>query len=181
MAALNNGRSVSRRIRFKAHDLLVATNRQTSGRGYERLKDATAGRGVDVAIDAVGLEAHGMTIDAAYDRAKAAVGMTTDRGHALRQVINCCGKGGTVSLPGVYGGVIDKMPMGAAFGKGLTFKMGQTHVHRYLDRLLQFIQDGKIDPTFVITHRLSLNDAPRAYKIFADNKDDCIKVVLKPD
>jgi threonine dehydrogenase-like Zn-dependent dehydrogenase len=147
---------------------------------YERLKDMTGGRGPDACIDAVGMEAHGNTIGDWYDKAKTATMMATDRLGALRQAIHCCRKGGTVSIPGVYGGLLDKMPMGAAFGKGLTLKMGQTHVHRYLPLLMQRIERGEIDPSFVITHRLRLEEAPDAYRTFRDKKDGCVKVVLKP-
>jgi len=106
--------------------------------------------------------------------------LATDRSTALREAILCCRKGGTVSVPGVYGGLLDKFPFGAAFDKGLTLKMGQTHVQRYLRPLLGRIQNGEIDPSFVITHRMRLEDAPEAYKIFRDKQDDCIKIVLKP-
>jgi threonine dehydrogenase-like Zn-dependent dehydrogenase len=147
---------------------------------YDALKDMTGGRGPDTCIDAVGLEAHGATIDDWYDRAKTSTMMATDRLSALRQAIHCCRKGGTVSIPGVYGGFLDKMPMGAAFGKGLTLKMGQTHVHRYLPRLMDYITRGEVNPTFVITHRARLDDAPQMYRTFRDKKDGCIKVVLKP-
>ena len=147
---------------------------------YEKLKDMTGGRGPDACIDAVGMEAHGNTIGDWYDKAKTATMMATDRLGALRQAIHCCRKGGTVSIPGVYGGLLDKVPMGAAFGKGLTLKMGQTHVHRYLPLLMQRIERGEIDPSFVITHRLRLEEAPDAYRTFRDKKDGCIKVVLRP-
>ncbi len=147
---------------------------------YDKLMELTGGRGPDACIDAVGLEAHGMTLDAAIDRIKAATFLATDRPHALRQAIHCCRKGGTVSVPGVYGGLLDKFPFGAAFGKGLTFKMGQTHVHRYLPDLLKHIQEGRLDPTFVITHRLPLDQAAEGYKMFSENKTDVIKVILKP-
>jgi threonine dehydrogenase-like Zn-dependent dehydrogenase len=146
----------------------------------DKLKQLTAGRGPDSCIEAVGLEAHGATLDAYYDRVKAAAFMATDRPTALRQAIHACRKGGTVSIPGVYGGFLDKMPFGAAFGKGLTFKMGQTHVMKYLKPLLARIERGDIDPSFVITHRLPIDQAADAYKLFRDNKDECIKVVLKP-
>jgi threonine dehydrogenase-like Zn-dependent dehydrogenase len=146
----------------------------------DRLKELTGGRGPDVCIDAVGLEAHGMAADAVLDRAKAALMLATDRPHALREAIQACRKGGVVSIPGVYGGMLDKMPFGAAFGKGLTFKMGQTHVHRYLQPLLEQIQRGAIDATSIITHRLTLDEAPEAYKTFKAHDDGCIKVVLKP-
>ena len=140
----------------------------------------TGGRGADSCIDAVGLEAHGHTIGAAYDRAKAFVGLTTDRITAVRQAIQACRKGGTVSLPGVYGGLPDKFPLGAAFSKGLTLKMGQTHVHKYLKPLLERIQKGEIDPTVIITHRLKLDDAAAGYSTFHSHQDECLKVVLKP-
>ena len=106
--------------------------------------------------------------------------MATDRLGALRKAIHSCRKGGTVSIPGVYGGLLDKMPMGAAFGKGLTLKMGQTHVHRYLPKLMEHIQRGEIKPSYVITHRARLDDAPALYKTFRAKKDGCIKVVMKP-
>jgi len=147
---------------------------------YEKLRDLTGGRGPDGCIDAVGMEAHGLTLDAMMDKVKAAMFLATDRPHALRQAINCCRKGGTVSVPGVYGGFLDKIPFGAAMQKGLTFKMGQTHVKKYLKPLLSLVQQGKIDPRFVITHRLPLEQAPEAYRIFQEKKDGCIKVVLKP-
>jgi threonine dehydrogenase-like Zn-dependent dehydrogenase len=146
----------------------------------EALKTLTGGRGPDACIDAVGLEAHGTSLDALYDRAKAAVFMTTDRIHALRQAIQSCRKGGTVSIPGVYGGVLDKVPLGAAFAKGLTLKMGQTHVHKYLRPLLRHIEEGDLDPSFVITHRLRLQDAAQGYEMFKNKKDQCIKIVLQP-
>ena len=147
----------------------------------EALKEMTGGRGPDVCIDAVGLEAHGYSMDAVLDHAKFLVRLTLDRAHALRQAIQACRKGGVVSVPGVYAGFIDKMPFGVAFGKGLEFKMGQTHVHRYLPGLMERIQNGEIDPSFVITHRLPLAEAPHAYDIFRNRTDDCIKVVLTPN
>jgi threonine dehydrogenase-like Zn-dependent dehydrogenase len=146
----------------------------------EQLRELTAGRGPDACIDAVGLEAHGHGVGQIYDRAKQAVRLETDRPNALRAAIQACRKGGVVSIPGVYGGFVDKIPMGAAFNKGLTFKMGQTHMQRYLQPLLERIQQGEIDPSFVITHRLKLDEAPWAYKTFRDKEDGCIKVVLKP-
>ena len=147
---------------------------------YSKLKDLTGGRGPDSCIDAVGLESHGTSPDAILDRVKAAVYLATDRPHALRQAIFCCRKGGTVSVPGVYGGFLDKFPMGAAFGKGLTFKMGQTNMHKYMPKLLAAIEEGKIDPTFVISHRLKLSEAPMAYDKFNTDKDVWRKIVLKP-
>ncbi len=146
----------------------------------ERLEEMTAGRGPDACIDAVGLEAHGLSLDALYDKVKTTLYLATDRLTAMRQAIQACRKGGVVSMPGVYGGLLDKVPMGAAFAKGLTFKMGQTHVHRYLRPLLERVQKGEIDPSFVISHTLPLDDAPAAYKSFRDNKDEWMKVVLKP-
>ncbi|MEG3902054.1 zinc-dependent alcohol dehydrogenase [Microcoleus sp. B4-C5] len=146
----------------------------------EAVTEMTGGRGPDSCIDAVGMEAHGTGLDALYDKAKQAVRLESDRPTALRQVILACRKGGTVSIPGVYGGFVDKVPLGAAFNKGLTLKMGQTHVHRYLRPLLDRVQKGEIDPSFVITHRMKLDEAPHAYEIFKNKKDNCIKVVLKP-
>ncbi|SFL04763.1 zinc-dependent alcohol dehydrogenase [Falsiroseomonas stagni] len=148
---------------------------------HDQLQVMTKGRGPDVCIDAVGAESHGLgSMDAMMDKAKAAVGLTTDRIHALRQAIHCCRKGGTVSVPGVYVGFPDKFPMGAAFGKGLTMRMGQTHAQRFLQPLLDRIDKGEIDPSFVITHRLPLEEGPAAYDTFRDKKDGCIKVVLTP-
>ena len=148
---------------------------------FDKLKEMTGGRGPDACIDAVGMEAHGTgSLDAMYDRAKAAMFLATDRPHALRQAIHSCRKGGTVSIPGVYGGFLDKIPFGAAFNKGLTIKMGQTHMHKYMRPLLERIQKGEIDASFVITHRMKLEDAPAGYEIFKHKQDQCIKIVLKP-
>jgi threonine dehydrogenase-like Zn-dependent dehydrogenase len=146
----------------------------------ETLREMTGGRGPDCCIDAVGMEAHGHTADALYDKAKQTLRMETDRPHALREVFMACRKGGHVSIPGVYGGILDKVPLGAAFNKGLTLKMGQTHMMRYMKPLLDRIQAGEIDPSNVITHRLSLDDAPAGYKTFRDKQDNCIKSVMKP-
>jgi threonine dehydrogenase-like Zn-dependent dehydrogenase len=146
----------------------------------EALRDMTGGMGPDSAIDCVGLEAHGHSVDALYDWAKAKLFLATDRPRALRQAILACRKGGTVSIPGVYGGLLDKLPMGAAFAKGLTFKMGQTHMQKYMRPLLDRVERGEIDPSFLITHRLPLDDAPRGYATFKEDQDRCIKVVLKP-
>jgi threonine dehydrogenase-like Zn-dependent dehydrogenase len=147
---------------------------------YETLKEMTGGRGPDACIDAVGMEAHGTTIDAWYDRVKQAMRLELDRAHVLRQVLHCCRKGGTVSIPGVYAGFIDKVPFGAAFGKGLTLRMGQTHVQNYTRSLLKKIERDEIDPSFIITHRVTLDDAPEMYKTFRDKQDECIKVVMRP-
>ncbi|HEX3149760.1 MAG TPA: zinc-dependent alcohol dehydrogenase [Gemmataceae bacterium] len=146
----------------------------------QALDDLTAGRGPDACIDAVGLEAHGTTLGARYDQMKVATYMATDRPMVLRQAMLACRKGGTVSIPGVYGGFLDKLPMGAAFAKGLTFKMGQTHVHRYFKPLLERIESGQINPSQIVTHKYNLEDAPKAYKQFLTQRDECVKVVLKP-
>ena len=147
---------------------------------FEELRERTGGRGPDACIDAVGSEAHGTSLDAIYDRAKQAVRLETDRPHVLRQAINACRKGGTVSIPGVYGGFIDKVPFGAAFAKGLTLRMGQTHVHRYMRPLLARIMQGAIDPTFLISHRRPLDEAPAAYRMWRDKQDGVTKIVLRP-
>jgi len=140
----------------------------------------TGGLGPDACIDAVGMEAHGPHLDYYYDKIKTMAMLSTDRISALRSALHACRKGGTVSVPGVYGGWLDKVPFGAAMNKGLTIKTGQTHVHRYLPKLLRHIENGDIDPSFVITHRASLDDAPAMYKTFRDKKDGCVKVVLRP-
>jgi len=147
---------------------------------FYKLRATTGGIGPDSCIDAVGMEAHGPHIDYVYDKIKTMTYMATDRASALRQAIHSCRKGGTVSVPGVYGGFIDKFPFGAAMNKGLTIKTGQTHVHKYLPRLLRHIENGDIDPSFVVTHCVSLDDAPEMYETFRDKKDGCIKVVMKP-
>jgi threonine dehydrogenase-like Zn-dependent dehydrogenase len=144
----------------------------------EKLKYLTGGRGPDACIDAVGMEAHGITVDAIYDRAKQAVIPESGRPHALRQAIQACRKGGTISVPGGYAGVMDKFPIGAAFTKGLTFRMGQTHAPKYMWPLYERIRKGEIDPTFIISHRLKLDEAPEAYRKFNQKKDNCTKVVL---
>jgi threonine dehydrogenase-like Zn-dependent dehydrogenase len=147
----------------------------------ETLKQMTGGMGPDVCIDAVGMEAHKTGLEGVYDFAKQTVKIESDRPYVLREVIQACRKGGTVSLAGVYGGFVDTIPMGAAFNKGLTLKMGQTHVHRYFKPLFEKIESGQIDPSFVVTHILPLQQAPEAYEIFKKKIDGCIKVVLKPD
>ncbi len=146
----------------------------------DTLRDMTGGRGPDRCIDAVGMEAHGHTLDALYDKAKQAVRMETDRPHVLREAIMVCRKGGTLSVPGVYGGFIDKFPMGAVMNKGLTIKTGQTHMQRYMRPLLEKVLNGEIDLSKIITHRLDLDDAPGAYATFKKKEDHCIKVVMKP-
>jgi threonine dehydrogenase-like Zn-dependent dehydrogenase len=148
---------------------------------FYKLREMTGGYGPDSVIDAVGMEAHGPHLDYYYDKLKTMAFMATDRASALRQAIHACRKGGTVSVPGVYGGFIDKLPFGAVMNKGLTVKTGQTHVHKYLPLLMRLIETGAIDPSFVITHFASLEDAPNMYKTFRAKKDGCIKVVLKPN
>jgi threonine dehydrogenase-like Zn-dependent dehydrogenase len=147
----------------------------------EILNDLTSGKGPEKCIDAVGMEAHvSSTLDSVVDRAKQAMMMETDRPHVLREMMYVCRPAGTLSIPGVYGGLMDKVPFGAAMNKGLTFRMGQTHVNRWTDDLLRRIEEGEIDPSFVITHRVNLDRAPEMYETFRDKKDGCIKVVLTP-
>jgi threonine dehydrogenase-like Zn-dependent dehydrogenase len=147
---------------------------------HDALKELTGGRGPDACIDAVGMEAHAPGVVGAYDRVKQAVGLETDRAHALRQAIMACRNGGTVSVIGVYAGFIDKFPFGSIMNRSLTIKTGQAHVHRYMRPLLERIERGEIDPGFVITHRLPLDEAPRGYDMFLEKRDDCMKVVLTP-
>jgi threonine dehydrogenase-like Zn-dependent dehydrogenase len=147
---------------------------------YDALKDLTGGRGPDACIDAVGLEAHLPGALGAYDRLKQATGLESDRPHALREAIMACRSGGTVSIIGVYGGFIDKFPIGSLMNRSITIRTGQCHVQRYMKPLLERIQKGEIDPTFIITHRLRLDDAPRGYEMFGNKVDDCLKVVLTP-
>ncbi len=158
----------------------LTINYAETGDVVQALKDHTGGRGPDACIDAVGMESHGTSIDWWTDRAKQAARLSLDRAHVLREAIQACRKGGTLSIPGVYAGFIDQMPMGTAFAKGLTFRMGQTHIQRYLRPLLDRIQNGDIDPSLVITHRMPLDEAPQAYEIFRNKEDNCIKVVLNP-
>jgi threonine dehydrogenase-like Zn-dependent dehydrogenase len=147
---------------------------------HEALREMTGGRGPDACIDAVGMEAHAPGVRGAYDRAKHAAMLETDRANVLRQAILNCRSGGTVSVAGVYGGFVDKFPIGAVVNRALTIKSGQTHVQRYMKPLLERIQHGDIDPSFVVTHRMSLDEAPKAYDMFLNKQDDCMKVVLKP-
>ena len=147
----------------------------------ERLNEMTAGKGPEKCIDAVGMEAHATaTLDSIYDRVKQAVMLESDRAHVLREMMYVCRPAGVLSIPGVYGGLIDKVPMGMVMNKGLTIRTGQTHVNRWTDDLLRRIDDGQIDPSFVITHTVPLKDGPDMYKTFRDKRDGCIKVVLKP-
>jgi len=147
---------------------------------YETLMEMTGGRGPDKCIDAVGLEAHSHGVGYVYDRAMQAMMGESDRPIALREAIMCCRNGGTVSVIGVYGGLIDKFPMGSLMNRSLTLKTGQCHVQRYMKPLLEHIRNGDIDPSFVITHPMRLEDAAEGYKIFSNKEDECIKIVLKP-
>jgi len=147
----------------------------------DRLNDLTGGKGPEKCIDAVGMEAHGATtLETVYDRTKQALMLESDRPHVLRQMAYVCRGAGTLSIPGVYGGLIDKFPMGQIMNKGLTIRTGQTHVNRWTDDLLHRIEMGQLDPSFVITHERPLADGPELYKTFRDKQDGCIKVVLKP-
>ena len=153
---------IKSRLRKAADDCCAETINYDEVDVLEALKEMTGGRGPDACIEAVGMESHGVSFE------------------PLREAIHACRKGGTVSVPGVYGGMIDKFPVGAVFGKGLTLKMGQTHVHKYMRLLLDRIRRGDIDPSFVITHKFPLDEAPRAYRMFHQKSDDCVKVVMKP-
>jgi threonine dehydrogenase-like Zn-dependent dehydrogenase len=146
----------------------------------EALVEMTGGIGPDACIDAVGMESHGFTADSVMDKVKAAVKLVTDETHGLRQVIIACRKGGRVSIPGVYGGVTDKFPIGALMEKGLSVKSGQTHVQKYMPKLLKLIMEGKLNTTFLISHRLPLEQAPEGYKMFKEKQNEVTKVVLKP-
>jgi threonine dehydrogenase-like Zn-dependent dehydrogenase len=146
----------------------------------EALVEMTGGIGPDACIDAVGMESHGVTADSVMDKVKAAVKLVTDQTHGLRQVIIACRKGGKISIPGVYGGVTDKFPIGALMEKGLSVKSGQTHVQKYMPQLLKLILEGKLDTTFLISHRMSLEEAPTGYKMFKERQNEVTKVVLKP-
>lgn len=146
----------------------------------DALKEMTGGRGPDACIDAVGLEAHGVGLEDFYDQTKQKLKLETDRPHVLREMMVACGKGGTLSIMGVYGGYVDKIPFGAAMNKALTFRMGQMYGQKYMHLLLQLILDGKLDPSFVITHQLPLEQAAYGYQIFQQKQDNCIKVVLRP-
>jgi len=148
----------------------------------DTLREMTGGRGPDRCIDAVGMEAngHGHGLQFAYDRAKQAFMAETDRPIALREAMLSCRNAGTISVAGVYGGFVDKFPLGAVMNRSLTIKAGQTHVQRYMRPLLERIEKGEIDPSFVVTHHMSLEDAPKGYEIFKNKEDHCIKVILKP-
>jgi len=146
----------------------------------EALVEMTGGIGPDACIDAVGMESHGVTADSVMDKVKAAVKLVTDQTHGLRQAIVACRKGGKLSIPGVYGGVTDKFPIGALMEKGLSVKSGQTHVQKYMPQLLKMILEGKLDTTFLISHRMSLEEAPTGYKMFKERQNEVTKVVLRP-
>src|SRR4051794_13737452 len=158
----------------------IPINFETEG-VLERRKELTGGKGPEKCIDAVGMEAHATaTIDAMYDRAKQALMLETDRPHVLREMAYVCRPAGVLSVPGVYGGLIDKFPMGMVMNKGLTVRTAQTHVRRWTDDLLRRIEEGQLDPSFVITHKVPLDQGPGMYKTFRDKQDGCIKVVLQP-
>jgi len=172
---------VPERLEMAAHHGKAETLNFEEVDVYDKLMEMTGGRGPDRCMDAVGCEAHaGGSLDGIVDNVKTAVMLATDRAHVLRQAIMCCRKAGTISVPGVYVGALDKIPFGAAMNKGLTIKAGQTHVQRYLEPLLKKIVDGEIDPSFVITHHMALDDAPKGYETFKHKHDGCIKIVLKP-
>jgi threonine dehydrogenase-like Zn-dependent dehydrogenase len=146
----------------------------------DALRQMTGGRGPDACIDAVGMEAHGTGIAYAYDRVKLALGMESDRPTALREAMLACRNGGVISVPGVYGGFSDKIPFGSVMNRSLTIRTGQTHVHRYMQPLLERIQRGELDPSCIITHHMDLDDAPHGYEIFKNKQEQCVKVVLHP-
>src|SRR5262249_19645619 len=152
-------------------------NYEKSNDVVEILKDITGGRGPDACIDAVGFEAHGATLPAVLDEVKYKMRLVTGKPDALRQAIQACRKGGTASIPGVYAGFVDRFPRGAAFAKGLTLRMGQTYVHKYMRPLMDLIEQGKVDPTFLISDRLNLREAPEGYRRFDNKEDSCVKVV----
>ncbi|MGE5926129.1 MAG: zinc-dependent alcohol dehydrogenase [Gemmatimonadota bacterium] len=164
----------------RRHTRAETLNYEEVGDLSEALKELTGGRGPDRCIDAVGLEAHSPGLHGAYDRAKQAFRLESDRPSALREAIMNCRSGGTVSVPGVYGGLLDKFPFGTIVNRSLTIRSGQTHVQRYMRPLLERIQAGEIDPTFIITHRFSLDEAPHGFEIFNNKQDECLKVVLTP-
>jgi threonine dehydrogenase-like Zn-dependent dehydrogenase len=170
----------SERLRMAREKVGTETIDYEESDPQEALKEMTGGRGPDRCIDAVGLEAHTAGVTYAYDRIKQAMMLETDRPIALREAIMACRNGGTVSVIGVYGGYIDKFPMGSLMNRSITIRAGQCHVQRYMAPLLERIQKGEVDPSFIITHRMTLDEAPDAYKIFLNKQEDCIKVVLKP-
>jgi threonine dehydrogenase-like Zn-dependent dehydrogenase len=168
------------RLRMAAENSDAETINYEETNVLEALREMTGGRGPDACIEAVGSEGHSAGLQYVYDRAKQYAKLESDRPIALREAIMACRGGGTVSVVGVYGGLIDKFPMGAVMNRSLTIKSGQCHVHRYMKRLLEHVQKGDIDPTFMITHRLGLDDAPLGYDMFANKQDEVVKIVLKP-
>jgi threonine dehydrogenase-like Zn-dependent dehydrogenase len=166
------------RLRMAAEHTGAQTINYEEQNVAETLNQLTGGRGPDACIDAVGMEAHSPGVDYAYDRVKHAMKMETDRPNALREAISTCRSGGNVSVIGVYGGFVDKFPMGTVMNRSLTIKAGQAHVQRYMQPLLERIQRREIDPTFIITHRMSLEEAPAGYELFKQKQDECVKVVL---
>src|SRR5215217_1656584 len=180
VVAIDNGKTAGYRLKMAADAGAITIDNQKED-VYERLMDLSGGIGPDVCIDAVGMEAHGTNaLENFYDKAKTWVMQESERPAAVRQAIECCRPAGTVSIPGVYGGLSDKIPLGALMNKGLTIKTGQTHVHRFVPELLDHIREGRIDPSFVVTHRIPLSQAVHGYNIFREKKDGCIKVVLDP-
>jgi threonine dehydrogenase-like Zn-dependent dehydrogenase len=171
---------VPERLRLAREKLHAITIDYEKANVYDSLMELTGSRGPDACIDAVGMEAHMPGPLYAYDRLKQALMLETGRPIALREAIMACRNGGTVSIPGVYGGLLDKMPFGSIMNRSITIRTGQTHMHRYMRPLLERIQKGEIDTTYIITHRLPLEEAPNAYQIFRDKQEECIKVVLKP-
>jgi threonine dehydrogenase-like Zn-dependent dehydrogenase len=180
VVAIDNGRMVPERLEMARKSGAITIDNSTEN-VYERLLDLTGGIGADICIDAVGMEAHGSNmLEHVYDKAKTMLMQETERPAVIRQTIECVRKCGTVSIAGVYGGASDKIPVGAMMNKGLTIKTGQTHVHKYVPELLDYIRQGKIDPSFVVTHRIPLSEAPHGYHIFREKLDGCVKVVLDP-
>jgi threonine dehydrogenase-like Zn-dependent dehydrogenase len=168
------------RLRKARDDCKAETLNYESVDVLEALAEMTGGRGPDACIDAVGLEGHAHGFFGTYDRIKQALRLATDRPTSLREAILACRNGGTVSVPGVYGGFLDKVPFGSIVNKALTIRSGQTHVQRYLQPLLELVEQEKIDPSFVVSHHMSLEEAPQGYAMFRDKQHECIKIVLKP-
>jgi threonine dehydrogenase-like Zn-dependent dehydrogenase len=178
--AIDNGKMVPERLKMAADAGAITVDNSTED-VYERLLDLSGGIGPDICVDAVGMEAHGTNmVEHVYDKAKTMMLGESERPAVIRQAIECCRKAGTVSIAGVYGGLSDKIPVGAMMNKGLTIKTGQTHVHRYVPQLLDYVRQGRIDPSFVVTHRMPLSEAPQAYHLFREKRDGCVKVVLDP-
>lgn len=172
---------VPERLRMAREKARAETINYEQQNVYDTLMEMTGGRGPDACMEAVGMEAHMPGPLYAYDRVKQALRLETGRPIALRQAIMACRNGGSLSVPGVYGGILDKVPFGSLMNRGLTLKTGQTHMQRYMRPLLERIQKGEIDPSFIITHRLRLEDAPQAFRTFRDKQDECIKVVMRPN